>query len=68
MVYENAISVIQVNGHTSTPIPIQCRGRQGYPLGMTLFVLCLNPLLYYLDERLQGLRAHGAQRKTTVIA
>jgi len=35
---------------------------------MTLFVLCLNPLLYYLDERLKGLRAHETQRKTTVIA
>ena len=38
------------------------------PLSMILFVLCLNPLLYYLGERLQGLRAHGTQRKTTVIA
>jgi len=52
----------------STPIPIQCGVRQGCPLSMILFVLCLNPLSYYLDERLQGLRAHGTQRKTTVIA
>ena len=35
---------------------------------MILFVLCLNPLLYYLDERLQGLRAHVTQRKTRAIA
>jgi hypothetical protein len=38
------------------------------PLSMIFFVLSRNPLLYYLDERLQGLRAHGTQRKTTVIA
>ena len=68
MMYGNATSVIQVNGYISTPIPIQCGVRQGCPLSMIFFVLCLNPLLYYLDERLQGLRAHGTQRKTTVIA
>jgi len=67
MLYENATSVIQVNGHISTPIPIECGVRQGCHLSMILFVLCLNPLLYYLDERLQGLRAHRTQLKTTVI-
>ena len=35
---------------------------------MILFILCLYPLLYYLDERLQGLRTHGTQRKNTLIA
>jgi len=35
---------------------------------MILVVLCLNTLLYHLEESLQGLRAHGTQRKTTVIA
>jgi len=68
MMYGNATSVILVNGHISTPIPIQCGVRQGCPLSMILFVLCLNPLLYYLDESLQGTRTHGTQLKTTVIA
>jgi hypothetical protein len=68
MMYENATLVIQANGQLSTAIPTQCGVRQGCPLSIILFVLCLTPLLYYLDERLQGLRAHGKQRKTTVIA
>jgi hypothetical protein len=66
--YGNATSVIQVNGHISTPIPIRCGVRQGCPLSVILFVLFLNPLLYYLDERLQRLRAHETQPKATMIA
>jgi hypothetical protein len=68
MMYENATSVIQINSHLSTPIPNRCEVRQGCPLSMILFALCLNPLLYYLDERLQGIRVTGRQRKKTVIA
>jgi hypothetical protein len=35
---------------------------------MTLFALCLNPLLYHLEKRLYGISASGRQKKTTVIA
>jgi len=35
---------------------------------MTLFALCINPLLHHLDQRLQGIRARGRQNKTTVVA
>jgi len=66
--YKNATSVKHVNGHIFTPKPIQCGVRQGYPLSMTLFVICLKPLLYYLDVSQQGNRAYGTERKTTVIA
>ena len=59
---------LQVNGHISDPIPIQCGVRQGCPLSMIFLTLCLNPLINYLDERLQGLRARGRQKKTAVIA
>jgi len=48
--YENATLVVQVNGHISTPIPIQCGVRQGCPLSMIIFALCLNPLRHYLEE------------------
>ena len=60
-------------GHTSQWIYIYAHphpkcSATGMPLSMILFVLCLNPLLYYLDESLQGTRTHGTQLKTTVIA
>ena len=35
---------------------------------MILFVFCFKPLLYYPDDRLKELRAHGSQSKTTFIA
>ena len=68
LMYENATYIVQINGHLSTHIPIRYGVRQGCPLRMILFALCLNPLLYYLDERLQGIRVTGRQNKTTVIA
>jgi len=35
MLYGNAKSVMQVNGHISTPIPTQCGVREGCPLSMS---------------------------------
>ena len=43
--YSNATSSIQVKGHISSPIPIKYSVRQGCPLSMLLFTMCLNPLL-----------------------
>jgi len=68
LMYENATYIVQINGHLSTPIPIRCGVRQGCPLSMILFALCLKPLLYYLDERLQGIRVTGRQRTSKVMA
>jgi len=60
--YTNATSVVHINGHISGPILIQSSIRQGCPLSMALFALCLNPLLYRLDQTLSGLRIHQRQR------
>jgi len=46
--YNNAKSVVQINGHISGPIPIHCSVRQECPLSMTLFALCLNPVFHRL--------------------
>jgi hypothetical protein len=57
--YTNATSAVQINGHSSRPITIQCSIRQGCPLNMILFALCINPLLCMIDETLtQHRRGH----------
>jgi hypothetical protein len=35
---------------------------------MTLFTLCINPLIYLLEQKLRGFRVNWRQRKTAVIA
>jgi hypothetical protein len=66
--YTNATSVVHINGHISKPIPIQSSIRQGCPLSVTLFALCLNPLLHRLDQTLKGLSIHQRQQPSAVIA
>jgi len=55
--YEGASSFVQINGHSHGPIPIQCGVRQGCPMGVVLYVLCLQPFLNFLTGRWQGLRS-----------
>jgi hypothetical protein len=66
--YTDASSIVQVNGHLSAPFPIQCSVRQGCPLSMTLFTVCINPLIYLLEQQLRGIRVNWRQRKTAVVA
>jgi hypothetical protein len=66
--YEGATASVQINGHISSPIPIKCSIRQGCPLSMQLYDLCLNPLLCMLDEKLNGIRLRHRSKKTTVVA
>jgi hypothetical protein len=35
---------------------------------MTLFTLCINPLIYLLEQQLRGIRVNWRQRKTAVVA
>jgi hypothetical protein len=54
--YSNVTASVQINDTLTGPIPILCRVRQGCPLIMTLYTLCLHPLLSKLDHSLQGPR------------
>ena len=66
-IYDKAYSSIDINGHTTGPIPILCGVRQGCPLSMLLFAMCLNPLLWLLDQTLTGIRI-GKATRTAVVA
>ena len=66
--YNKATSSIQVNGHISSPIPIKCSIRQGCPLSMLLFTMCLNPLLCMIDENLAACHSGPHNKRTEVIA
>ena len=66
--YDNATSSVQVNGHISSPLPIKCSVRQGCPLSMLLFTICLDPLLRMLDDKLNGTTTRARKKITAVIA
>ena len=66
--HEEAASSIQINGHVSGPIPIHSSVRQGCPMSMLLFALCVDPLLRILDQKLPGIQIGKRARKTVVVA
>jgi hypothetical protein len=67
-IYNNSTSSVQINGHRSCPIPIKSSIRQGCPLSMILYAMCLNPLLCTLENSLQGLRLGRHRARTTAVA
>jgi len=66
--YSNASSEVQINGFRSNLIPIRRSIRQGWPLSMALYALCLNPFLQELDDGLKGINTGGSILRATVIA
>jgi hypothetical protein len=53
--YSDASASVQTKDTLVGPISIQSGMRQCCPLNMTLYALCLHPLLCALDHNLQGL-------------
>jgi hypothetical protein len=64
----NAISSVQVNGHISLPIAIRSGIRQGCPLSMLLFTICMNPFLCMLDTMLHENKPTAERGKPNVVA
>jgi hypothetical protein len=62
--YDGATASVQVNGQLAGPIHIKCAIRQGCPLSVVLFALCLQPLIRKLNEALPGLRIDGQRRNS----
>jgi len=66
--YDKATSEIIVNGFRTRQIPIKRSVRQGCPLSMTLYTLCLNPLIQTIDKNISGIRIGKEQTRTAIVA
>jgi len=66
--YADATTTLILNGHKSSPIRVQSGVRQGCPLSILLFVLCINPLLINLDKKLKCVYIRHNSARTTAIA
>jgi len=66
--YEGPTSSVQINGHQYGPIPIRYAVRQGCPMSMAIYALCLHPFLHLLDLNLPGIRIGRRTRPTSVVA
>ena len=66
--YHGATSSVQINGQLYGTIPIRSAVRQGCPMSMALYTLCLHPLLQYLDQQLTGVKIGRSARRTAVVA
>jgi hypothetical protein len=66
--YRDATSTVQINGRLHGPIPIKCGVRQGCPLSMALYTLCLQPFLNMLAERLIGFKIGRERESVSVVA
>ena len=65
--YEDASASVQINGSLAGAIALRSGIRQGCPLSMVLYALCLHPLLRALEDTLPGLKV-GRHKRTPVIA
>jgi hypothetical protein len=66
--YDGAMAAIQINGVMKGRIPIRCAVRQGCPLSMVLYALCLHPLLQTLENTLSGIQIGRNKPIAPVIA
>jgi hypothetical protein len=66
--YADATSCVQINGHLYGPIPIRRGVRQGCPLSMALFTMCLQPFITMLRHRLPGVRIGRSFNPVSAVA
>ena len=65
--YDGATSAVQINGHSHGPITIRCGVRQGCPMSMALYALCLQPLLRMLELRLPEIQIGRSARPVSAV-
>jgi hypothetical protein len=66
--YDGAEAAVQINGEIAGSVSIQCGVRQGCPLSMALFTICLHPLLQSLQNALPKIRTTGKTQQNPVLA
>ena len=66
--YDKATSEIILNGFRTRQIPIQRSVREGCPLSMTLYSICLKPLIQTIDKNISGIRIGKTQTRTAIVA
>jgi hypothetical protein len=66
--YDGVTSAVQINGHSHGPIPIRFGVRQGCPMSMALYALCLQPPLQMLELCLSGIQTGRSTCPVSVIA
>jgi hypothetical protein len=66
--YEGTTASVQINGYLSTPFPIRSSIRQGCPLSVVLYALCLNAILYMIVEVTKEIRVNTRSTKTAIFA
>jgi len=66
--HSGATSSVQLNGHLHGPIPIRRGVKQGCPLSMVLYTLCLQPFHSVLERRLFDVRIGRGSRPVSVVA
>ena len=66
--YRNATTEIQINGFRSNSIPIKLSIRQGCPLSMLLYAICINPLLQSLEEGITGVKTGNGIPRISRVA
>jgi len=66
--YRNATSEIHINGFRSNSIPVKRSIRQGCPLSMLLYAICINPLLQTLVEEITGVKTGNGRPGIATVA
>ena len=65
--YDGAVSTININGHFTSDIPIQCSIRQGCPMSSLLYAIVIDPFISLLNMKLRGLKIGRDKQPVTCI-
>jgi hypothetical protein len=66
--YDGATSVAQINGYVSREIPIRRSIRQGCPLSMLRFALCIDPFIRRIEEAIRQCRRNMHGHREVIVA